>query len=537
MMNFKHGVRSMGSLSKYMVRVVLLGGLIVAAGCAQEEDGAGILLGDDANNEAYYDEYDDANNDFGDDDSDGNNDSGVDPDGEAPEPGTQVNPFVDASEDNLATFSIDVDTASYTQMRRDVMAGRLTSHFGVRPEEYVNFFKYDYEAPGPDSLEPFSIHLESAPSRFGENLQLLRVGIKGMEIPEEERAPTNLVFLVDVSGSMAYNMGLLKYSLQTLTNALRPQDTLSIVTYAGADRVVLEPTPVGDRATVLEAIEQLRSGGGTNGAAGITTAYELAQGAFVEGGVNRVVLCTDGDFNVGVTGEALIQTVESWRDRDITLSVLGFGHSSFNDSFLEELTNRGNGNYAFIDNRNEALRVLSQNLVGTLQVIAKDVKIQVQLNPEVVARYRLIGYDNRVLNDEDFEDDSVDAGEIGSGHSVTAYLEVELLEGVTPGMQAGRLADVHIRYKKPDQDISAEVTRGLDLSAAHADLAAASADFRFGAAVTEFAEILRQSPHSEGRRFDDVHDMALEALGSEPDSDRGELLELVVMARDLMGAE
>lgn len=444
------------------------------------------------------------------------------------------NEFIDTAEDNLATFSIDVDTASYTLMRRMVLDGSLPSPAQVRTEEYINFFKYDYPTPQPGSVEPFSINLEAAPSRFGEDLHLLRVGIKGLEIPAEERAPTNLVFLVDVSGSMSSSnkLGLVKFALQTLTNSLRPEDTLSIVTYAGADRVVLEPTPVGDRAAVLQAIEDLIAGGGTNGAAGIDTAYELAEGAFIEGGVNRVVLCTDGDFNVGITDEPLVQLVESWRDRDITLSVLGFG-AGFNDSFLEELTNRGNGNYAFIDSRNEALRVLGDNLVGTLQVIAKDVKIQIALNAETVTRYRLIGYENRVLNDEDFDNDAIDAGEIGSGHSVTAYLEVELVEGVTPGDEAGLLAEVQVRHKKPDQDVSELSSEVLQIADMRDDFGAATADFRFAAAVAEFAEILRHSPHSEGDDFDGVYDTAFEALGEIPANDRGEFLELISLARDL----
>ncbi len=442
-----------------------------------------------------------------------------------------VNPVVDAAEDNLATFSIDVDTASYTYMRRTLQSGAVLEPSRVRVEEFINFFPYHYEAPSPESAAPFSIDVEAAPSPFGQGQQLLRVGIQGMEIPEEDRAPTNLIFLVDVSGSMhsPEKIGLVKYSLHTLVNALRPQDTLGIVLYAGSDRVLLEPTEIADRGAVLDAIHNLSTGGGTHGAAGIRTAYELAESAFREGGINRVVLCTDGDFNVGVSGEDLVREVESWRARDITLSVLGYG-GQFNDFFLEELTNRGNGNYAFIDNRNEALRVLGENLVGTLQVIAKDVKIQVELNRELVESYRLIGYENRRLNDEDFRNDNVDAGEIGAGHSVTAYLELTMRDDIAPDARERALVDVKLRYKKPDQDISAEVNHLFLLRSMSASRNGASDSFLFGAAVAEFGEILRQSPYSDGN-LDAVKTLAESTLAPLPTPAESEFLRLIDLAK------
>ncbi len=444
------------------------------------------------------------------------------------------NPFVDTAVDPMSTFAVDVDTASYTIARRALDEGRLPDPDSVRIEEFINFFRYADPAPTPDDPEPFTINLEAAPSTFGEGMHLLRVGIKGLEVPAAERAPANLVFLVDVSGSMQSpdKIGLVQYSLTQLTNGLRPTDTLSIVTYAGADRVLLPPTEVGDRTAILDAIASLEAGGSTAGAAGITTAYELAQQAFVAEGINRVVLCTDGDFNVGVTGEPLVQLVESWRDRGITLTVLGYGHGNLNDDFLEQLTNRAEGQYAYIDSRNEALRMLGRDLVGTLQVIAKDVKIQVEFDPGAVARFRLVGYANRVLAHEDFRDDTVDAGEIGSGHGVTAFYEVELQP--EPVVDAP-LATVRLRYKKPSGGESREVETALPQDAVHLELGDASPALRFGAAVAEFAEILFGSGHSEGARFEEVAELAQSAAGE--DEDRQEFVRLVNRAATLWDAE
>jgi Ca-activated chloride channel family protein len=440
------------------------------------------------------------------------------------------NDWTDTAQDNLATFSIDVDTASYTATRQSITAGFLPEASRVRTEEFINFFRYDYEAPEALSREPFAINLESAPSPFGQDKHLLKVGIKGKEVPLDERPATNLVFLIDVSGSMtsARKLPLVKHSLTTLLSALRPQDTLGIVVYAGRDAILLEPTRVEERGTIHDAIEMLRAGGSTNGAGGIRTAYELAQSAFVEGGINRVVLCTDGDFNVGVTGAALVDLVVSWNDRDIALTVLGYGRG-FNDSFLEDLTNRANGNYAFIDNEAEALRVLGENLISTLQIIAKDVKIQIELDPQTVARYRVVGYINRAIADDDFDDDTVDAGEIGSGHTVTAFLELELHEGV----EDGSLGVVNIRYKKPDEDVSDLVERSISLSDMHAELTSASEDFRFAAAVAEFGEILAGSRFAEDGDLDRVLNLAEGAVDEDGQADRVEFLALVARARQL----
>lgn len=448
-----------------------------------------------------------------------------------------ANPFVAAAEDNLVTFAIDVDTASYTLMRRDVTDGLLPAPAGVRVEEYINFFDHHLAGPAADDPAPFAVHLEAAPSRFGAGLHLLRVALKGFELSDEDRAPANLVFLVDVSGSMQApnKIGLVRHALTRLTQTMRPDDTIGIVVYAGADGVLLPPTPVSQRAVILDAVAGLESGGSTNGEAGIRAAYDLAEGAYREGGINRVVLCSDGDFNVGLTGDALLAVIEQFRDRGVTLSVFGFGRGNYNDRDMEQLADRGNGNYAYVDTEREVERALVAGVSGTLQVIAKDVKVQVELNTDLVVRHRLIGYENRDIADDDFRDDAVDAGEIGAGHSVTAYIEVELAEGALA--EAGDLATVRLRYKAPDaapfDDESAlELTHALPVSAVAPSFDDTSDAFRFGAAVAEYAEILRDSPHSEGATFAAIREIAA-AAAHPAEPDQAEFVTLVGMAEGL----
>lgn len=445
----------------------------------------------------------------------------------------EPNPFVATEEDNLTTFSVDGDTASYTIMRRDLHSGNLPFKDSVRVEEYVNFFNFEDEAPLSTDA-PFTINVEAAPSYFGDGLHLLRVGIRGMEVPAEQRPATNLVFLVDVSGSMNSpdKLGLVQFALSTLVNSLRPEDTIGIVLYAGSSGVLLRPTPISERGRILEAIEGLTAGGSTNGEAGLRSAYELAEQNFQPDGINRVLLCTDGDFNVGVTGDALIDMIERYRDRGVTLTTLGFGRGNYNDRDMEQLADRGNGNYAYIDGRNEALRVLQRDLSGTLQVIAADVKVQVEFNADQVSRFRLVGYENRVLAHEDFVDDSVDAAEIGSGQFTTAFIEFELAEGVNANTAAGVLAEIRIRYKAPGSNESREIVEHLNLTDLQSTFEEASPVFRFGAAVAEFAEILRQSEHSLGARFDDVHSVASDAIWSDS-GDVQEFLTLVQTASQL----
>ena len=447
--------------------------------------------------------------------------------------GAPENGFVDAAQDALATFSLDVDTASYTIMRRDLARESLPAPEGVRVEEYINFFDFDDAPPEPGDDTPFAVHLEAAPSPFGQGMHLLRVGVRGEDVDQAQRPPANVVFLVDVSGSMqsADKLGLVKESLRILLDSLRPDDTIGLVVYAGSDAVLLPPTRVAERGRILDAVLGLSAGGSTNGAAGIRTAYDLAAQHFQRGGINRVILCTDGDFNVGVTGDDLIEMIEAQRERGITLSVLGFGSGNLNDRDMERLADRGNGNYAYIDTRNEALRVLARDLAGTLQVIAKDVKVQVAFDREVVRRFRLVGYDNRVLAHRDFDDDTVDAAEVGSGDFVTALLEYELRPGVDAAQLTRPLAEVRLRYKRPDGHESTLRTYAITGSDAAPRFDEATEAFRFATAVAEYAEILRRSQHSEGARFDEVARIASAATGQS--ADRAELVELVRTASRL----
>jgi len=439
-----------------------------------------------------------------------------------------ANPFIETSEENTSTFSIDVDTASYTIMRMNLQSGSLPNPDGVRVEEYVNYFNIYY--PQPDDEHPFSINLDAAPSYFGEDYKLLRIGLQGYEVPEEELKDANLVFLVDVSGSMSSpgKLTLVKFFLTTLVDHLQPNDTLGIVVYAGTQAVLLEPTPVQDVAAIKAAINGLGAGGSTAGAAGIATAYELAEGAMKPGGINRVILCTDGDFNVGLTGSALIAKIEEYREKGVTLSVFGFGMSGYNDEQMEQLADNGNGNYGFIDSQAEVLKVIEEKLFAILQVIAKDVKIQIEFNADTVFAWRLLGYENRVMENQEFTNDKKDAGEIGSGHNVTAFYELEM----TPEYADASLAEVRFRYKQPDGVESIEIIRSFDTADIEEAFEAAASDFRFGAAVVEFAEILRNSEYTEGARFDEILEIATAAGGLETD-ERIEFLDLIEIADSL----
>ena len=458
-----------------------------------------------------------------------------------------VNPEVDAASDNLITFAVDVDTASYAIARSYINRGDLPPANTVRTEEFINYFDYRQAPPADQSEGPFGVELEGAPSPFGEGKRLLRVGIKGFEVPLDQRPAANLVFLLDVSGSMQADnkLGLVKRSMGLLLDSLKPTDMISIVTYAGADTIVLRPTEVTERDVILNAINTLSAGGGTNGAAGINTAYSLAQEAFITGGINRIVLCTDGDFNVGVTGSQLYSLVEQKREEGVTVSVLGFGMSNFNDSQMEQIADRGNGNYAFIDTIEEARRALVYNLTSTIFTIAKDVKLQLEVNPFVVRAHRLLGYENRAIADDDFRDDRVDAGEIGAGHTVTALVELTLYgEGEAPAADAltlpeldgafvdasGPLAVLRVRSKSPDatiDDPAVEQRFELAAGASHASVEDASAALRFAAAAAEFAEILRGSSFAEGSSLEAVVELARGAVIGEDEA----MLEMVELAQ------
>lgn len=450
------------------------------------------------------------------------------PDEDAPE----FNPWTDTSEENTSTFSVDVDSGSYSLARRELMVGSRPDPTTVRVEEFVNYFHYDL--PRPTGELPFTVTLEAAPSAFAppdaDDVHLLQIGIQAEEIAPEDRDPVNLVFLLDVSGSMASpsKLGLVKFAMKQLVDKLRPDDTLGIVVYAGASGVVLQPTPVEKKSTILDALDALQAGGSTAGEDGIRAAYALAEGAFREDGVNRVVLCTDGDFNVGLSGNRLVNLVASWRDKGIFLTTLGFGSEFTQDAFMEQLADNGNGNYGFIDTHNEATRMLGDNLVSTLQVVAKDTKVQVEFDADVVERWRLIGYENRVLDNEDFANDAVDAGDIGAGHAVVALYEVDL----APGATVGDVAEVRLRYKEPDANESTEHSWTLPAEARHTSLDAASADLRFAAGVAEFAEILRQSPHADDPDLDEVSALISSARPvGDRDPSEVELLDLVERAK------
>ncbi|HMV68585.1 MAG TPA: VWA domain-containing protein [Myxococcota bacterium] len=449
-----------------------------------------------------------------------------------------TNPWIDTTTQAVSTFSVDVDSGSYGVMRRDLNAGHLPEPAAIRVEEIVNYLDYGYAPPEPGAPHPFAVHLEAAPSPFGgQGRHLLRIGLKAREVPLQQRDPANLVFLVDVSGSMATadKLGLVLFSLEQLVDKLAPTDTLSLVVYASSEGLVLPPTPVEDKSVILDALRDLNAGGSTHGEAGIRLAYEQASDAFRPGGVNRVILCTDGDFNVGLTGQPLFRLIETYRDQGIFLTTLGFGMGNYNDTTLEQLADRGDGNYAYIDSQNEALRVLGDNLVSTLQVVAKDVKVQVGFTAETVRRWRLIGYENRVLNQDDFEDDAVDAGDIGAGHDVTALYELELADGAAA--PEATLAGVDLRYKAPEGGSSQLLELDLPATAVGDSFEGASRSLRLAASVTEMAEILRHSEHSEGADWTRVRQIAEEAIGPAPTPVEEELLGLMQRAGALWDAE
>lgn len=445
------------------------------------------------------------------------------------------NDWVETSQENVSTFGVDVDTGSYSLMRRDVRAGRLPHPDGVRVEEYVNYFRYDY-APPQDGA-PFAVHVDGAPSAFGDGLHLLRVGLQGQAVDPAQRKPANLVFLIDVSGSMtsAEKLPLVKSTLKSLVTKLNDRDSLAIVTYAGDERVLLPATRVFDKARINGIIDGLGAGGSTNGEGGIRKAYEIAEQVKLQQqvpSINRVILCTDGDFNVGVTGDALVKLIEEKRANGVTLSTFGYGSGNYNARDMEALADKGNGNYAYIDAPEEIDRIVQKRLVATLQVIAKDTKIQIELDPNVVRRYRLVGYENRVLANEDFADDTKDSGELGAGHSVTAFYEVELTDAAKAGQVAqGNVANVKLRWKQPDGDTSTEASIPFPAARLAATFDAAPEDFRFAAATTELAEILRHSKHSAGARFDDV--LRILAATAKNDADRMQFVDLTRSAKGL----
>lgn len=460
------------------------------------------------------------------------------------------NPFLETARAPLSTFSIDVDTASYSNVRRMLNEGKLPPKDAVRIEELINYFEYDY--PQPENNLPFSVNTDVASCPWNERHKIVQIGLQGKKVSLDNVPPSNLVFLIDVSGSMAPadRLPLLKQGLKTLVNQLSDKDRVAIVVYAGASGLALPSTSADDKARIIEALDNLEAGGSTNGGQGIRLAYQVAQDNYINGGNNRVILATDGDFNVGLTGDdELVSMIEAKRKSNIFLSVLGFGTGNLNDSMMEKLADKGNGNYTYIDSSDEARKALGQQVAGTLYTIAKDVKIQVEFNPAKVAGYRLIGYENRLLADKDFNDDRKDAGEIGAGHTVTALYEIvpagQKVEN--PGVDELRysrvepsetrfdaeLLTVKLRYKEPDGNDSKLLTIGvLDQNTAFEN---ASENLRFASSVAAFGMILRDSYYKGSANFGSVLQMANSARGSDLKNYRSEFVELAEKARQMKG--
>ena len=464
------------------------------------------------------------------------------------------NAYQRATDQPLSTFSADVDTASYANVRRFLLQGQRPPADAVRIEELVNYFPYGDRPPTGDV--PFAASLEVAGAPWAPEHRLVRIGIKGRELSDAARPAANLIFLLDVSGSMdePNKLPLVKQSLRLLVDKLRPDDHVAIVIYAGASGLALPSTSASHKADILDAIERLEAGGSTNGAMGIQLAYDIAKAHFIPGGVNRVILATDGDWNVGVTSEGdLVRLVGEKAKTGVFLTVLGFGMGNIKDSMLEQLADKGNGNYAYIDSLAEAKKTLVEQAGGTLVTIAKDVKLQVEFNPALVQAYRLIGYENRLLAREDFNNDKVDAGEIGAGHTVTAlyeivpvgaempeagsvdplkYQTVENRKSKIENPKSGELLTVKIRYKEPAGEVSSKLEFPLhDTGAA---FASASQDFKFAAAVAVFGMVLRDSPHKGAATLTDVMAWGRAGLGSDAGGYRSEFLGLVERAQTLL---
>ena len=430
--------------------------------------------------------------------------------------GHGTNPFIDPEDDNQSTFGMDADSASYSVVRRYLRDGYLPPIEAVRVEEFVNAFDYDYTPPTDDT---FALHLEGAPSKFGEGkrLQLLRIGIQGRVVPDVDRKDAVLTFVIDVSGSMGMEnrLRLVKKALRLLVKQLRPADKIGIVVYGTNARVILPHTSVVNREHILESIDSLYPEGVTNVEDGIHKGYELARRNSDSDCINRVILCSDGVANEGVTSaETLLKQIRNYVDEDgIFLTTVGFGMENYNDVLMEKLAKKGNGNYAYVDTLSEARRIFVENLTGTLQIIAKDAKVQVKFNPDTVRSFRLIGYENRQMKHEDFRNDDADAGEIGSGHSVTALYEVKLNKGI----DRGSLAKVSIRYEDPDTQKVTEVSEKFRVEDLKDQFEGTLLGFQFAATVAQFAEILRESVWVKNGCLKTVHQTLKSILQQHPE--------------------
>jgi Ca-activated chloride channel family protein len=475
----------------------------------------------------------------------------------------EENPFLPAATNPLSTFSIDVDTASYANVRRFINSGSLPPKDAVRVEEMINYFSYDYREPEGD--KPFSIDVDATSCPWEPSHRLLRIGLKGREVANEKRPASNLVFLLDVSGSMmpAERLPLVKQAMRLLVDRLTENDRVAIVIYAGGSGLALKSTPGNEKEKILQALEELQAGGSTNGAEGIELAYKIAAENFIKGGVNRVILATDGDFNIGVTNQGdLIRLIEAKAKTGVFLSVLGVGTDNLKDSTMQKLADKGNGNYAYLDTVEEARKVLVHQINGTLMTIAKDVKIQVEFNPARVASYRLIGYEKRLLRKEDFNNDKVDAGEIGAGHTVTALYEVvpanadaanpaasvppvDPLKYQAPDNPAARakldviaspeMATVKLRHKKPDGDVSELTEKAFTDNGSKFENAAP--DLKFAAAVAEFGMLLRDSEFKGKGTMGAVIEWAQEGKGRDTAGYRAGFIEMARKAEKLKSRE
>ncbi len=465
------------------------------------------------------------------------------------------NPVKKVTSEPVSTFSIDVDTASYAFMRSSLNNNQMPNPDSVRIEELINYFDYNYEVP-TDKSEPFKTNVQIMPTPWNEGTKLMSIGIKGYELAKSEQPDSNLVFLIDTSGSMnqANKLPLLRNSFKLLLNSLKPTDTISIVAYAGSAGTVLEPTEVKDKRKILAALDRLHAGGSTAGGAGLKQAYALAEENLNSDGVNRVILATDGDFNVGISDpEQLKRFVEKKRKTGVTLSVLGFGRGNYNDELMQKLAQNGNGNASYIDTFSESRKVLVEEAGSTLFTIAKDVKLQVEFNPSLVSEYRLIGYETRALKREDFNNDKVDAGDIGAGHTVTALYEITPVGEKSQNVDPLRYAQAEetkaepvvnanpdeygfmkIRYKLPDSDTSTLISTPITLAD---EVESVSDDARFASAVAAFGQLLKGGEYTDDYSYDDVIKLALSAKGEDEFGYRAEFINLVRLAQSVDGVQ
>ncbi|EKU56549.1 putative uncharacterized protein YfbK [Acinetobacter sp. WC-323] len=457
----------------------------------------------------------------------------------------EVNPVHRVADQAVSTFSIDVDTGSYSNTRRFLNDGRLPPVDAVRAEEMINYFDYQY--PQPNSIHPFSVTTETVDSPWKQNAKLIKIGIQAKDLSTKQLPPANLVFLVDVSGSMdaADKLPLVKQTLRLLTEQLRAQDKVTIITYASGEKLVLEPTAGNQKDNILAVINALQAGGATAGEQAIQLAYQQAEKAFVKNGINRILLATDGDFNVGITDFSTLKgMVAEKRKSGISLTTLGFGIGNYNEQLMEQLADAGDGNYSYIDNKNEAKKVVQRQLSSTLATVAQDVKIQVEFNPATVKEYRLVGYENRMLKQEDFNNDQVDAGDIGAGHNVTAIYEIIPVgqqgwlndsryqaAAKTDTSKKSEYAFVNLRYKLPNQEKSILLSQAV--RAESRPLAQANNDTRFAIAVASYAQQLKGGQYNGAMGWDQIIQLAQQSAKPDPYQMREEFVELAKIAKSL----